>query len=144
MSAMKSAIVTGLVLFGVASALWLRAGRQAPPVAEEGASQAAGVQVPTLVELGSDKCTSCRAMIPVIKELESTHGCNVGLRSVDVWQQPELAKAFRVKTIPTQVLLGPDGEEIARHSGFWSATAIRAAFAKAGHELSTDTGDCTL
>jgi thioredoxin 1 len=98
--------------------------------------------VPTFVELGSDRCTSCRAMIPVLDELRAEHGCNLTVRFIDVWDHPDEGERFGVSTIPTQVLLAPDGQEITRHTGFWSAASIQAAYASGGHPLSSDMGKC--
>jgi hypothetical protein len=79
-------------------------------------------------------------MIPVLEELRSSN-CNLNVRFVDVWDNPAEGERLGVTTIPTQVLLAPDGSEIARHTGFWSADAIRAAFAASGFAID-EPGNC--
>lgn len=139
MKAIKSLAVLAVV---VVAAFVLRSSRseESPTSALEQSNTEAGV--PTFVELGSDRCNSCRAMIPVLEELRSTYGCNLNVRFVDVWDNPDEGERFGVRTIPTQVLLAPDGQEITRHTGFWSADAITTAFASAGHSLESASGSC--
>lgn len=81
-------------------------------------------------------------MVPVLEELESTHGCNLDVQFIDVWKDPAEGERYDITVIPTQVLLAPDGREIERHTGFWSADAIRSAFAADGHTLDEAAGNC--
>ena len=81
-------------------------------------------------------------MFPVLDELRAAHACRLNVRFIDVWGHPDEGERFGVKTIPTQVLLGPDGKELRRHVGYWSADSIRGAFAQNGHPLARDTGAC--
>lgn len=143
MLSIKSSAVLVAVGLAVAAAFVMRSsgGEEAASNALQGPRAARAV--PTFVELGSDRCTSCRAMIPVLEELRTTHGCHLDVRFIDVWDHPEEGERFGVVTIPTQVLLAPDGREITRHTGFWSAASIRSAFASGGHPLlSGDAGSC--
>lgn len=138
-------VVLGAVALAVVAAVWLRSGRDPDPAPgpPDAAVAAAAEQIPTFIELGSDRCTSCRAMIPVLEALRGS-GCRLDVRFVDVWANPAEGERYGVRTIPTQVLLGPDGRELTRHTGFWSADAIAAAFATHGVPLAGATGPCTL
>lgn len=120
----------------VAAALYLRAHEVAAEqaVAPNGPTLAAA-ELPTLIELGSDRCVSCRAMIPVLEELRTTQAGHLNVRFIDVWDHPTEGERYGVKTIPTQLLLAPDGRELRRHTGFWSARSIRHAFASKGYPL---------
>ena len=80
-------------------------------------------------------------MVPVLDELRTTHDCALEVEFIDVWDNPDEGERFDVTMIPTQVLLAPDGKEITRHTGFWSADSIRAAFAENGYALA-DAGSC--
>ncbi|MEZ4268788.1 MAG: thioredoxin family protein [Myxococcota bacterium] len=139
MSSTKSMLVLGAVALAVAAAVFVRSSRgeaEPPPPQREALER-----VPTFIELGSDRCTSCRAMIPVLEELRRSN-CKLNVRFVDVWKDPSEGERLGVTTIPTQVLLAPDGREIARHTGYWSADAIRAAFASSGFAIAVEPGDC--
>ena len=138
---LRAPVAIGVTALVVGVAFYLRAqraadGREAP----DSPDAAPATDIPTFIELGSDRCTSCRAMTPVLRELSASHAGRLNVRFIDVWRRPEQAERYGVTTIPTQVLLGPDGRELARHTGFWSATAIRGAFAAAGHRLAPAVG----
>ena len=105
------------------------AARQGDPAAESPAA------LPRMVELGSDTCASCRAMIPVLEELREQHAGELEVVFIDVWKFPDEAKPFEVRIIPTQVFLAPDGAELARHEGFFAANAIRERWASLGFPL---------
>lgn len=142
MKSMKPVVILAGVALLIAGAFVLRAQRiEATPPLPPPLAALAATPAPTLIELGSDRCTSCRAMFPVLEELRNSH-CDLNVRFVDVWDHPEEGARLGVTTIPTQVLLAPDGSELTRHTGFWSADAIRAAFASRGHELAVATTRC--
>jgi thioredoxin 1 len=85
---------------------------------------------PTLVELGSTSCASCRAMQPVLAELRAFHGEQLDVRSIDVFQRRDAIAEWDVRAIPTQVFLDGNGRELERHLGFLSAAGVRAVFAR--------------
>ncbi len=91
---------------------------------------------PRLLELGSDSCVSCRAMIPVLAELRTAHSGQLQVDFIDVWKYPKQAEPFGIRVIPTQIFLGADGEELFRHEGFFSAEKIREQWSKSGYSLS--------
>ncbi len=93
---------------------------------------------PRLVELGADKCASCKAMVPVLAELREAHAGELEVDFIDVWKFPDQAEPFQVRVIPTQVFLAPDGSELARHEGFYAADAIRERWASLGFPLEAD------
>jgi thioredoxin-like negative regulator of GroEL len=43
---------------------------------------------------------------------------------IDVWKNPEQAKRFKVKAIPTQIFFDRDGKEVDRNVGFMKESAI--------------------
>ena len=74
-------------------------------------------------------------MIPVLDQLRTTHAGGLTVRFIDVWDDPAEGRHYGVKSIPTQILLGADGKELIRHTGFWSIDAIRKAFSDHGYTL---------
>lgn len=135
MKSFKPFTILVIVSLAVATAFALRLERSEEALSSAPEERVVTDSAPTFIELGSDRCTSCRAMVPVLEELRTTHGCNLDVRFIDVWDNPDEGDRFGVTTIPTQVLLASDGREITRHTGFWSAEAIRAAFASGGYPL---------
>lgn len=143
MRGLRPIITLGLVGLFVVGAFGLRADKKASAEAKaQVQAEAEHVGRPSFVELGADRCRSCKAMFPVLAELRETNGCDLNVHFVDVWKHPAEAKRFGIRSIPTQVLFAPDGSEIARHHGFWPAEAIKKAFKEKGYTLA-DNGACT-
>jgi thioredoxin 1 len=86
----------------------------------------------TLLELGSPGCPPCRAMAPILAELEEDYQDRVAFVSVDVWERPGVARAFGVRYIPTQIFFDRRGREVSRHQGFWSRAELVRALAELG------------
>lgn len=74
----------------------------------------------TFIELGADRCIPCKAMQPVMKEIAREFQGVIQVVFFDVWKDPEPARRFGVQMIPTQVFIDPQGNEIARHVGFYA------------------------
>jgi len=78
----------------------------------------------TFVELGSVNCIPCRAMQPVMRDLEKRFGDQIRILFYDVWQDDTPARTYNIRVIPTQVFLDQDGREFHRHEGFYSLAEI--------------------
>jgi len=114
---------------------WLGGDPNVPTAAPD--TSIVGNGQPTLVEFGMNTCASCRAMHRVLEELRAAHGEHLRIVSVNVMEQPELTSQWKVRAIPTQVLLNGEGRERDRHLGFLSAQAIRERFTALGLPLET-------
>jgi len=64
---------------------------------------------PVLVDFWASWCGPCKMLSPVISELAEEYEGRVKVGKVNVDEEPELASAFRVASIPTVVLF-KDGE----------------------------------
>ena len=74
--------------------------------------------VPVLVDFWATWCMPCKMLAPVIDELAAeADGYKVG--KIDVDQEPELARQYRVMSIPT-FLVFKDGEVVKRDMGVMS------------------------
>ncbi len=65
----------------------------------------------TLLDFRSDRCGPCRAMDPIVAELQQA---GVNVRVVNNEQEPQLAQRFRVGPIPCFVVMAGDQESV-RH-----------------------------
>ena len=72
---------------------------------------------PVLVDFWASWCGPCKMLSPVISELADEYEGKVKVGKVNVDEQPELAAAFRVASIPTVVLF-KDGEIADRSVGY--------------------------
>ena len=70
-----------------------------------------GSDIPVVVDFWAPWCGPCRAVGPVLEELGKEYDGRVKVVKVNVDEQPDLAQAFSVRSIPTIVALH-DGEII--------------------------------
>ena len=66
--------------------------------------------LPIIIDFGSDSCTACKDMAPVLKELNETLRGKAIIKFVDVLKYSSLYKGFPIRLIPTQVFIGSDGK----------------------------------
>ena len=87
-----------------------------------GAGKPATTALVTFVELGSVNCIPCRAMQPIMREIEQQYAGQVEVVFHDVWTPAgrPYAEQFHIKVIPTQVFLDSKGKEYFRHEGFFA------------------------
>jgi thioredoxin 1 len=107
------------------------------PAAHGGPALAAALArpQPTLMEFGMDRCASCRAMEHQRTRLRGAYPETLQIVSIHLTEQRAMAEQWRIRAMPTQVLLDGEGNEVGRHLGFISADALRARFAAAGVTL---------
>ena len=75
----------------------------------------------TFVEIGSVNCIPCKAMQPIMKEVEEEYRGQVKIVFHDVWTEKGKTDAmkYNIRIIPTQVFLDKDGKEYFRHEGYY-------------------------
>lgn len=75
-----------------------------------------------VLDFSADWCGPCRAIEPLLDDLAKRRA-DVRVLRVDADASPEIATRFRVRSLPTLVVL-VNGEERARHTGTLSASAL--------------------
>jgi thioredoxin 1 len=91
--------------------------------------------LPLLVDVGADKCIPCITMAPILEELKKEYAGVLTVKFVDAWKNPEEAKKYRVRGIPTQIFYNASGMELRRHFGFISKEDILETFEDLGIPL---------
>ena len=92
---------------------------------------------PCLVEFGSDECKECQRMRQVLTEITPTLKGRVDLVQVDTDVHSGQAQRWRLRMVPTQILVDAQGKEQWRHEGFISTEALLAqATSSAGRKPS--------
>ncbi len=93
------------------------------------------VKLPKLVDLGANKCIPCKMMVPILKELETEYKGKLEVILLDVWENPDAGRKYRIRVIPTQIFIAPDGKELFRHEGFYSKEDMLAKWKELGYEM---------
>ena len=88
----------------------------------------------TMIDLGAKKCIPCKMMAPILVKMEKQFEGKAAIVFLDVWEQPEQARRFGIRTIPTQIFFDGDGIEKYRHVGFMDEKAIVNQLKKMGVE----------
>ena len=78
----------------------------------------------TMLDLGAKSCIPCKMMAPILEKLEKDYKGKAAIMFIDVWKEPDQAKRFGIRAIPTQIFYDKEGKEAYRHEGFMSENAI--------------------
>jgi thiol-disulfide isomerase/thioredoxin len=80
---------------------------------------------PDILYFTGENCTVCHvAQRPALGRLRSLIA-DVAIREIDVARDPSAARRYRVMTLPTTVVLDPDGRTVAVNVGYASEAALR-------------------
>ncbi len=91
--------------------------------------------LPRLVDLGASKCIPCKLMAPILEELKKEYAGRLEVEFIDVWENPDVAKEYGIKIIPTQIFSDASGKELSRHEGFMSKEDILGKWKELGVNL---------
>ena len=81
-----------------------------------------------LIDFYADWCGPCRMVAPVVEEI-AKENASVVVGKINVDDEPELAQAYGVMSIPTLIVLKA-GEEVARSTGARPKAQIQAMLEK--------------
>lgn len=81
---------------------------------------------PCLVELGSDECNECQRMRQVLAELTPKLRGQVDIVKVDTDVHRGQAQHWRLRMVPTQILVDARGRELWRHEGYFASGPLLA------------------
>lgn len=91
-------------------------GTSAPPVETNALSPSPGRVV--MLDLGATECIPCKMMVPILEELQEEYDGKAGIIFIDVWKEPDQARKYGIRVIPTQIFFDAEGREAKRHEGF--------------------------
>lgn len=94
-----------------------------------------GKNLPKMLELGSTTCMPCKMMEKVIEELRRDYSDSLAVEFINTEEQPDMATKYKIKVIPTQVFLDPQGNEFYRHLGFYPTDDIIAMLRDKGYRI---------
>lgn len=116
-------LVSGAAALGLG--LWVASARTAAPEPAPSAqaekpeadavTRVLSLGKPTVVEFGSNNCTGCREMKPVLHAL--AQDARIAVADVDILKERDYITRYQIRLMPTQVFYDAAGREIGRHMG---------------------------
>jgi thioredoxin 1 len=89
-------------------------------------------RVPILLEFGRGWCIPCKYMKPILDDMARAYMGRTIVLTVDMDANKDLVRSFKVRMMPTQVFLMPDGKEFLRNEGTLEREQIIEIFSKMG------------
>ena len=68
-------------------------------------------------------CQPCKALS---KTIEEAGDLGIEIESIDVDQEPELARRYNVRSVPTMVIVDAEGEVLRYQTGSMSSAQLRS------------------
>ncbi len=89
-------------------------------------------RAPILLEFGRGWCIPCKYMKPILADMSKAYAGRALVMAVDMDANKGLVRDFKIRMMPTQVFLTPDGKEFFRNEGTLEREQIAQVFAKMG------------
>lgn len=90
---------------------------------------------PTMLDIGGAECVPCKAMKPVLDELNKEWQGKAIVKFVDYWKYPKLANQFEFKVIPTQFFYDKNGKLFKTHEGGITKEEVITIFKEMGYDF---------
>ena len=89
-------------------------------------------RAPILLEFGRGWCIPCKYMKPILEEMGKVYSGKAIVTAVDMDANKALVRDFKIRMMPTQVFLTPDGKEFFRNEGVLERDNIVQVFSRMG------------
>ncbi len=124
----RNVVIIALVLVAVAGVFVLRG----PAGTAEKEKTAVQTALPVVMILQSQSCPACKQMSIVLKEFSGKYGAQVRTEEVDIMQNPDLAREFKVRYIPMLVFKDGQGKVLGTHVGYLPLDAFMKKLKEVG------------
>jgi len=85
-----------------------------------------------MLDLGATECVPCKMMAPILEELKKEYAGRAEIIFIDVWKEPDQARKYGIRAIPTQIFFNAEGREVHRHTGFMDKKSIMDTLSRLG------------
>jgi thioredoxin 1 len=79
---------------------------------------------PTVADFGSNRCVPCIQLRPVLRGLKDTHGERINVLVMEVSDNRDLARQYKVRLVPTLIFFDAKGKEVRRSMGYMDRKAM--------------------
>jgi len=97
--------------------------------------QAKRKPLPRLIDFGDGTSATCKMMNVILENLAGEYNGRLIIQLIDTSENKTKAEQYGIRTIPTQIFLNAEGNELFRHEGFISKADIVKKWAKLGISL---------
>jgi len=87
---------------------------------------------PTMADFGAGWCRACKLMEPVLVQAATKYEGRANVVYVDTDKYSQVARSYRIASIPTQIFFDAKGEKVSQHIGYWPIEDVARALAAAG------------
>ena len=126
-------LIALLAIGGVALLLRVQHGGQRELVGRVVEAVSHHGQLPSILYFTGETCTICHtAQKPALRTLAAGIDPGIEIREIDIAVEPELARQYRVMSLPTTIVLDPAGLVTEINVGFASGEILRRQLVDAG------------
>ena len=93
---------------------------------------AAFAELPTVIMLSTQNCPACVKMSGVMREIKTQYKGRISTASIYLENNPDIARKYNVRFVPTLIFRDSTGKEIAQEIGYKPADEIIKVFTDAG------------
>jgi thioredoxin-like negative regulator of GroEL len=121
------------VIGGAALALRLQQGGQRELVGNVVEPSKSRGRLPSILYFTGEACTICHtAQKPALRALAADIDPGIEIREIDIAAEPDLARRYRVMSLPTTIVLDTAGQVTEINVGFASGEVLRRQLVDAG------------
>lgn len=89
--------------------------------------------LPSILYFTGEACTICHtAQRPALRDLAAGIDAGIRIREIDIAAEPDLARRYRVMSLPTTIVLDASGQVSGINAGFASAAVLLRQLVDAG------------
>jgi len=87
---------------------------------------------PTMADFGLGTCKPCKAMEPILRQAAQDYWGKANILFIELDKYPDLARAYRIAVMPTQIFFDASGRQVDSHMGFLAREDIDQRLAALG------------